>query len=223
MLVDGVLTLREGASPGPALAESPSRLLRCRRGGGLAAVGIRVALFRSKPKVQMSDRRLPLLVMRDIDKRFPGRARVIVVGTLEVAAGRDHGAGRSERRGQIDADQGPDRRPYPFATAAKILLDGQSIDFASPQEAQARRHQHHLSGNQSRSVSIGRREHLSRRPASPPRRGRPAPMTSRDAAELLRFAVQPDVEGSSWTFQHRDQQMVEIARAFVQGAPPPPG
>ena len=71
--------------------------------------------------------------MRDIDKRFQG-VHALRQGVARGRAGRDHGAGRPERRRQVDADQGADRR-LPRDGGA-IDFAGRPIAFASPQEAQ---------------------------------------------------------------------------------------
>ena len=75
----------------------------------------------------------PLLVMRDIDKRFQG-VRALAAARMEVAAGEvmalvgENGAGKSTL---IKVLTGAHRRD-----SGEILFDGASIDFASPQEAQ---------------------------------------------------------------------------------------
>ena len=94
----------------------------------------------------------PLLVMRDIDKRFQG-VKALSSASLEVAAGEimalvgQNGAGKS--------------------TLIKVLTgayrrDGGSIDVRRPADrlrlaagGAARRNQHDLSGDQSRSVPLG--------------------------------------------------------------------
>ena len=76
----------------------------------------------------------PLLAMRDINKRFQG-VQALSAASLEVEPGRDHGAGRPERRRQVDHDQGSDRR-LSARLRARSCLPARPIDFASPQAAQ---------------------------------------------------------------------------------------
>ena len=75
----------------------------------------------------------PLLVMRDIDKRFQG-AQALTAATLEVAPAEvmalvgQNGAGKSTL---IKVLTGAHRKD-----AGSIVFGGQEIEFASPQEAQ---------------------------------------------------------------------------------------
>ena len=66
--------------------------------------------------------RPPLLVMQGIDKAFHG-VPALAGASLEVARRRGHGAGRPERRRQVDPDQDPHRR-LPPRRAATIRFQG---------------------------------------------------------------------------------------------------
>ncbi len=106
----------------------------------------------------------PLLVMRDIDKRFQG-VHALAKASLEVQPGRGHGAGRPERGRQVDADQGADGRLQPRRRLDRLRRAADRLRLA-PGGA-AGRDQHHLPGNQSRPLPVGDREHLPR-PRAPP-------------------------------------------------------
>ena len=106
-----------------------------------------------------------------------------------IARGRgrgDHGARRPERRRKIDADQGADRRLSPRQRVYRVWRRARRLCLASARPA--RRHQHHLSGNQPRSLPLGGRERLSRPRAPPLRPARLGPNErgSRGCAAALR-------------------------------------
>ena len=101
----------------------------------------------------------PLLVMRDIDKRFQG-VQALSSASLEVEPGEimalvgQNGAGKSTLikvlTGAYRRDCGLDRVRRP-ADRFRLAAGGA-----------ARRRQHDLSGDQPRPVPLGGREHLSR-------------------------------------------------------------
>jgi len=168
-----------------------------------------VVAFKSMSKAQMSATP-PLLVMRDIEKRFQG-VHALSSATLAVAAGEimalvgQNGAGKSTL---IKVLTGANRRD-----AGSILFDGQPIDFTSPQEAQRggiSTIYQEINLVPFRSVAenifLGR-EH--RRYGLLDWRA-----MNEQAAELLRrFAVEIDVRQPLMNFSTAIQQMVAIARA----------
>ena len=170
---------------------------------------LRYGRIQVKAESQMSAT-APLLVMRDIDKRFLG-VHALSSATLEVAAGEimalvgQNGAGKSTL---IKVLTGAHRRD-----SGEILLDGQSIDFASPQEAQRggiSTIYQEINLVPFRSVAenifLGR-EHR-RYGLLDWRR------MNEQAAELLRrFAIEIDVRRPLMDFSTAIQQMVAIARA----------
>ena len=153
----------------------------------------------------------PLLVMRDIDKRFQG-ANAIVGAQLEVQAGEimavvgQNGAGKSTL---IKVLTGAYKRD-----GGTILFDGQPIDFASPQAAQRggiSTIYQEINLVPFRSVAenifLGR-EHKRYGFLDWKR-------MNAEAAELLaRFAVDIDVHRPLMEFSTAIQQMVAIARAL---------
>ena len=153
----------------------------------------------------------PLLVMRDVNKRFQG-VQALSAASLEVEPGEimalvgENGAGKST---MIKVLTGAYRRD-----SGSIVFGGQPVDFASPQHGAARRHQHHLPGNQPRSVPIGGREHLPRPRIPPLRTARLGPHERRGGRRCSRrFAVEIDVRRPLMDFSTAIQQMVAIARA----------
>ena len=103
----------------------------------------------------------PLLSMqrdRQALRRRPGAARRLARGR----AGRGHGAGRPERRRQVDDDQDPDRR-LPRATPATIAFDGApgAVRLAAG-GAGGRHHARSTRRSTSIPLPLGGREHLPR-------------------------------------------------------------
>ena len=152
----------------------------------------------------------PLLVMRDIDKRFQG-VKALSSASLEVAAGEimavvgQNGAGKSTL---IKVLTGAYRRD-----SGAIEFGGKPVDFASPQEAQRGGvstiyQEINLVPFRSvaENISLGREYR---------RYGLlDWPRMNAEAADLLRrFAIEVDVRRPLMDFSTAVQQMVAIARA----------
>ena len=97
--------------------------------------------------------------MRGIDKRFSG-VPALVGASLEVEPGEvmaligQNGAGKST---MIKILTGAYRKD-----AGEIAFAGRPVEFASPHEAQKRRHLDDLPGDQPGPLPLGGREHLPR-------------------------------------------------------------
>ncbi len=152
----------------------------------------------------------PLLVMRDIDKRFQG-AQALTAATLEVAPAEvmalvgQNGAGKSTL---IKVLTGAHRKD-----AGSIVFGGQEIEFASPQEAQRGGistiyQEINLIPYRSVAENIFLGRQFRRYGLLDWRR------MNREAADLLRrFAIEIDVRRPLMEFSTAIQQMVAIARA----------
>ena len=188
----GPLLRRQQRRGGPAdrllsrlaqsLAEIPPACFAA--GGRALSIEARVGA-ESEPKDAMPSP-APLLVMRDIDKRFQG-VHALAKASLEVQPGEimalvgQNGAGKSTLIKVLTGAYSRDAGSIDFA--------GRPIAFASPQEAQRGGDQHHLPGDQPRPVPLGDREHLPRPRASPlrpPRLGPDERGGGRAAAALRR-------------------------------------
>ena len=158
---------------------------------------------------------MPLLVMRDIEKRFQG-VQALASASLEVEPAEimalvgQNGAGKSTMIKVLTGAYRARRGRHRIRRRAGRL----PLAAGSP----ARRRQHDLSGGQPRSVPLGDREHLSR-PRTPPLR--PARLAAdeqgsgRAAAALRRrHRRAPSADG----FLDRDPaDGRHRARGFVQG------
>ncbi len=71
--------------------------------------------------------------MKGIDKSFSG-VKVLTPASLDDRAGRGHGAGRPERRRQVDHDQDPDRRLFARRRHDRLSTASRST-FARPPTA----------------------------------------------------------------------------------------
>ena len=112
---------------------------------------------------------MPLLVMRDIDKRFQG-AQALAKASLEVAPAEimalvgQNGAGKSTLIKVLTGAYSRD--------AGEIAFDGQPVALRLAAGGPKRRHQHDLSGDQPVPFRIGGGEHLSRARTAPLRLSR---------------------------------------------------
>src|SRR5271166_6402379 len=152
----------------------------------------------------------PLLVMRDIDKRFLG-VHALSAASLEVAEGEimalvgQNGAGKSTLIKVLTGAYSKD--------GGSILFAGQPIDFASPQEAQRGGistiyQEINLVPFRSVAENIFLGREYRRYGLLDWRR------MNAEASELLRrFAVELDVRRPLMDFSTAIQQMVAIARA----------
>ena len=95
---------------------------------------------------------------------FPGVTALAGVD-FSVRAGEVHGAGRRERRRQIDADQDPVGRRY-RRIAGEIRIAGETIAASDAAPDDRARRRGHLSGADAGAASDRRGEHLPRPPAA---------------------------------------------------------
>ena len=127
-----------------------------------------------------------LLEVRGLSKSFGTHARP-AGGGFHLARRRSPRAARRERRGQVHADQGPDRR-LSRAMPAIVRLDGAEVAPRSAKAAVATGIAHRLSGGQSAAEPVGGARTsisaASRRASVWSRERRDAPLRHRAAREL---------------------------------------
>ncbi len=97
--------------------------------------------------------------MHRIDKAFPG-VQALEGVDFELASRRDPRPRRRERRRQVDADQGPDRRRAARPGHDRVRRSGRPGPLAAARPVAG--HQHGLPGSQSLPEPVGRREHPDR-------------------------------------------------------------
>ena len=155
-----------------------------------------------------------LLEMRGISKRF-GPVTALCRRQPLRRGRRDPRARRRERRRQVDADEGAERRlpAGSYDGHHPLRRPGAAVPL-HPRQRGAGDH-HHPPGTGADPAALDRREHLPRQPAVPLRRDRPrAPPTPHQGAARSRSAWRETPDTKVGDLGIGKQQLVEIAKAL---------
>ncbi|PXY32675.1 sugar ABC transporter ATP-binding protein [Prauserella muralis] len=158
----------------------------------------------------------PLLELRNVSKSFQavralrGVSLALRAGEVHALAG-ENGAGKSTVVRVIGGEHQPD--------SGEVLLDGETVRFSSPREAQQRGvaviHQEPI---QFPDLSVAENVFMGRQPLRPGRRIDRRAMTRRAAEVFAQLGVPIDPVRQTRGLSIADQQIIEIAKALVADA-----